>query len=387
MAGMRDGIVKRGATWTYIIREFDPATGGRKQRWVGGFATRAEAVRARDEARVAEHRGESVAASRVTLQMHLESWLERADVKPKTLSGYRYNVERYVIPRIGGLLLQEIRPATLTAFYAGLSRDGGRDGRPLGPSSVQGVHRTLRSALTSAVREQLLHSNPATNATLPPKPAVVAREDREAAEIHAFSAQELQSFLAAAAEHRLSALFHLAAFTGARRGELLHLRWPDIDFDRGRVRIFGTRSVVDGEAIEGTPKSGRARTITIDPATVEVLRTLRTRQAEEEVAAGQLWIGAGHLFTNPVGKPIHPDTPSGLMPKLCQAAGLRHRRFHDLRHTHATILLTTGVPPHEVADRLGHRDATVTLQVYASVLHGRADALGDVFARAMGQAS
>jgi integrase len=305
-------------------------------------------------------------------------------VKPKTKSSYSYNVERYVIPRIGGVRLQDVRPLMITQLYAGLRVDGGRDGSELGWQSVQSIHRTLSTASNAAARMQLIHSNPAARAQLPPRPRAATREDREAEDLKVFSPGQLHEFLGAASEHRLGCLFHLAAYTGARRGELLHLRWSDVDLERGRVLVMGSRSLAGSEVVEGTPKSGRSRTVSIDPQTVLVLREHRARQAEERLAAGAVWEDrADYVFRSSTGEPVHPDTPSKLMKRLCAAAQVPWRRFHDLRHTHATILLSHGVPPHEVAERLGHADATITLKVYAKVLRERSNGLGDAFAAAM----
>nr|WP_231329739.1 site-specific integrase [Actinomadura graeca] len=173
---------------------------------------------------------------------------------------------------------------------------------------------------------------------------------------------QLRAFLVTAEAHRLSAFFHLAAYTGARRGELLNLRWPDVDLDGASVHIRGSVGFVAGERIEGTTKSGRSRVVSIDPGTVDVLKAHRKRQFADKLKAGEFWKGKedGHVFTTGWGEPIHPDTVSSLMATLIKehnAAGgvvpLPHARLHDLRHVHATTLLLAGVAVHVVAARLG----------------------------------
>lgn len=383
-AKMKNGIVKRGATYSYVVRERDPATGVSRPRWTGGYKTRQEAVDAREEARVAARRGESVIRSRDPLSDYLNSWLNALDVKPKTLDGYRYNVDRYVLPRLGATKLQDVTPQHLTRLYRSLRADGGRAGGELGWPSVNAVHRTLSSALSDAVQAQLLHSNPAERAQLPPKPRATTREAREAQELQVYSPSQLTTFLAAASRHRLGPLFHLAAYTGARRGELLHLRWTDIDFDKRTLHIAGSRTMAAGKPVEGTTKGGYSRTTSLDTSTLRVMRGHRTAQTQERLIAGALWGDhPDYVFRTQTGAPIHTDTPSSLMPKLSAEAGLPRIRFHDLRHTHATILLSAGVPVHEVADRLGHADATITLKVYAKVLQDRASGLGDAFEAAV----
>jgi integrase len=376
---LRDGVVKRGASWSFVVRVPDPATGRTRPKWVGGFASESAAKAARDEARVAARRGEYIDRAKVTVRAYLHEWLggHAASVKPQTWSGYRYDVEHYIVPRIGGHRMQGLRPAIISRFYRDLAESGGRNGRPLGPRTVDRVHRTLRKALNDAVRvEQILVSNPAERAKRP-------RLGRsEVAPV--WSGEQLRTFLAVASGHRLSAFFRVAAYTGARRGELLHLRWSRVDLEAGEVTISGSAAVVDGRRVEGSTKGDRARIVSIDSETVTILREHRARQAAERLIAGPMWTSAGdYVFTTETGGPLYPDTPTQLMPKLITAASLPKIRLHDLRHLHATTLLLSGVPVHVVAARLGHTDPAVTLRVYAHVLREQAPEVADLFAEAM----
>ena len=386
MSKMRNGIVKRGSTYSCVVRVKDPATGASKPVWEGGFKSHAEAVDRRDEAREALRKGTYIRRTHETVGDYLMSWLGQVDVRPKTLDGYAYNVHHYVRPYLGAVPLHDLTGPMLSSFYADLRLRGGRNGGELGWRSVQAVHRTLSSALSSATASGLLINNPADRAVLPPKPRPATREEWEARNLQIFTPTELTTFLKVASAHRLGAFFHLAAYTGARRGELLYLRWGDVDLDNRTIDLLGSRTQAGGKAVEGPTKGGKPRRVTIDPLTVEVLRTHRAAQAAERLRAGPLWDDAGdYIFTRPAGRPIHLDTPSSLMPKLCRAAKVPVIRLHDLRHTHASILLSAGRPPHEVAERLGHRDATVTLQVYAQVLRERSAGLGDAFAAAISE--
>ncbi len=152
-AKLRDGIVKRGTGWSYVVRVADPATGLTRPKWVGGFVSEDAAKAARDDARVAARRGEYVDRASVTVREYLLEWLEThaGSVKPKTMAGYRYNLEHWVIPQIGGQRLQGLRPAAVSALYRELAASGGRGGRPLSAQSVETVHRTLRKALNDAL--------------------------------------------------------------------------------------------------------------------------------------------------------------------------------------------------------------------------------------------
>jgi integrase len=191
----------------------------------------------------------------------------------------------------------------------------------------------------------------------------------------------------------LFAFYHLAAYTGARRGELVNLRWRDIDLAACEVHITGSAAIVGGTRIEGTTKTGRSRTVSIDAGTAQILKEHHARQATEQLAVGTGWRGTNdYVFTTGWGEPVHPDTVSSLMADLIrshneaqdQAGGpLPHARLHDLRHIHATTLLLAGVPVHVVAARLGHADPSITLRVYAHVIREQVAEAADVFARSI----
>ena len=389
---LRDGVMKRGATWSYVIRVKDLETGISKPKWVGGFATEEAAKAARDEARVKAHHGQYIDRSAITVGTYLDDWIEAhaVEIKPKTLQDYRHLVNRHVRPHLGELRLQAITPARITKLYRDLLTNGGRQGTGLSPRTVAYVHAVLRKAFRDAVVvEQLLPSSPVERAKRPRKavsePGTV------------WAPAQLAAFLATAQRHRLSAFYHLAAYTGARRGELLYLRWPAIDLDAAEITLGGSVTVIRGNRVEGTTKGGRSRVISIDADTVTILREHRQRQAEERQSAGTAWNGtSGLVFTTRWGEPLFPDTVTALMTKLINrhnqsirppARPLPHARLHDLRHLHATTLLLAGVPVHVVAARLGHADPAVTLRVYSHVLREHATGIGDNFAQAIARSA
>jgi integrase len=387
---VRDGVVKRGKTWSYVVRVKDPGTGVSKPRWVGGFATEADAKAARDQARVTARTGQYVDRSPVTVASYLDQWIEAhaVEVKPKTLQDYRHLIDRHVKPRIGALRLQAVRPAQITRLYRDLLEAGGRSGAGLSPRTVEYVHAVLRKAFRDAVLvDQILPSSPVERAKRPRKPV------REPGEI--WTPGQVCAFLDAAQGHRLFAFYHLALYTGARRGELLNLRWRDVDLARAEVHITGSTAVIGGARVEGTTKSGRSRTVSVDAGTVQVLKEHRARQAEERLTAGPGWLGSDeYVFTTGWGGPVHPDTVSSLVADLIEAYNATARensggdllpraRLHDLRHIHATTLLLAGVPVHVVAARLGHADPSVTLRVYAHVIRDQVADAADVFARSI----
>ncbi len=249
---LRDGVMKRGATWSYVIRVKDTETGISKPRWVGGYATEQEAKAARDEARVKARRGEYIDRNRITVTAYLDDWIDShaMEIKPRTLHDYRSCIRLYVTPRIGHLPIQAVRPSTITKLYRELLTSGGRDGKPLAVATLTHLHAVLRKAFRDAlIVDKLIATNPVERAKRP------QAHTQEPGTVWAVA--QLRAFLDTAARHRLGAFFHVAAYTGARRGELLNLRWPDVDLETKRLTITGSTAVIAGERIDGTTKSGR----------------------------------------------------------------------------------------------------------------------------------
>ena len=314
---LRDGVMKRGTTWSYVIRVKDPETGISKPRWVGGFATEEDAKAARDEARVKARHGEYIDRNRVTVATYLNDWIDAhaMEIKPRTLADYRACIRLYATPRIGHLPIQAVRPSTITKLYRDLLTNGGRDGQPLAVATVTHLHAVLRKAFGDAVIvDELIGSNPVERAK---RPRAQAQEPGTV-----WTIAQLRAFLVTAQQHRLFAFFHVAAYTGARRGELLNLRWKDIDLDGKKITITGSTAVIAGERVNGTTKSGRTRVVSIDDETVTVLRQRMADQVAEQHQAGDSWRGIkdGYVFTTGWGEPIYPDTVTSLMTKLIRAS-------------------------------------------------------------------
>src|SRR5215475_8498483 len=288
MPQLRDGVIKRGGSWSYVIRVRDPATGVSKPKWVGGFETEEDAKAAQDEARVRARRGEFVNRSTSTVAGYLAEWVEAhaSTVKPKTFAGYRHDIDHYIVPRLGRMRLQALRPAVISKLYRDLAEHGGRDGQALSATTISHIHRTLRKALADAVDvEQLLIANPAARSKRP--------RSTNFEPMHVWTAHQLGAFLTTARSHRLFAFYRLAADTGARRGELLYLRWSAVDLDAAEVTFGGSTAVVRGQRIEGTTKGGRSRTISLDRDTIAILREHRRQQTEERLGGGSAWIDTG----------------------------------------------------------------------------------------------
>jgi integrase len=185
-----------------------------------------------------------------------------------------------------------VRPSTITKLYRELLTSGSRDGKPLAIATVTHLHAVLRKAFRDAVIvDELIGGNPVERAKRPRahtcEPGTV------------WTVAQLRAFLATARQHRLTAFFHVAAYTGARRGHLLNLRWPDVDLEAKRLTITGSTAVIAGERIDGTTKSGRTRVVCIDDGTVAALRQHKSNQAADQLKAGDSWRGAKTATCSP----------------------------------------------------------------------------------------
>jgi integrase len=366
--------------------------GRRSRQSLGAYPTRkAAAVALREEL---GHRDQGIVLdpAKVTLAQAAERALDHLAAlgrDEKTLERYHELVSLHVLPTLGGLPLRQLQPAHLDALYARLLREGRRDGRPGGlhPRTVGHVHRVVHRVLKQAVRWRLLSVNPAADLELPTVPSSeMVTLDREQA-----------GRLLEAAERRplMRWLVLLGLATGARLGELLALRWADVDLDAGTVRIGHSRRNLkgrrqpDGSRTEGRmqvkgPKSeAGVRTVAPDPAVVAALRRLRAEQATRRLALGPAYSDEDLVICRPDGRPYRPDSVSTMFRKFVDDLGLpRTIHTHTLRHSAASFLAAAGVPASDIAAQLGHKDGgQLALKVY---VHPMAEGLARA-GRVLGQ--
>jgi len=273
--------------------------------------------------------------------------------------------------------ISRLRPLDIANLYQELSERGGTNGEMLSGRTVTYVGAVLKNALAYAVDvEGIIPKNVAKGVPLPKNQKKVNEP---------FSPEQIRKFLLEVKTHRLSALFRLAIYTGARKGELLALTWSDLDFEQQLLVISKNRIVVRGKnVVQVSTKGGEGRrTISIDPDTLEIMKDHKKRQFEERLRAGSLWNETGYIFVSEFGEPIYYGTPTQLFTKIKNRLNLPEQRFHDLRHFRATQLLKAGTPLHVVAHRLGHRDPMVTATTYAHVTRDQAENVSIVFAKAV----
>jgi integrase len=360
--------------------ERDPESGARIRRRVGAgsYRTKKEADQVLRDALEQARRGWR-GPSRFTLSQYLrDEWLPGVSMElaQTTAALYRTLMEAYVIPRIGGIRIDSLSSADLTNLYGELLVRGGRGGRPLKPKTVRHVHTTLRKALADAVEARHVAWNPAATAKAPR-----VRPTKDPA---AWDHKQLAKFLHHIAMDRLAALWILAASTGMRRGELLGLRWRDLDLDAGELSIRQTVVCYGKLLVIKEPKTERGRrTIPIDPRAVAALRIHHRSQAEEKLAAGAAYADQGLVFSDEIGDPLRPDTVTAGFRRHVKAAGLPHLTPHGLRHTFATVGLEAGVDVLYVAELLGHSSPAITQSIYQHTRRDRLAAAAETIGEAI----
>lgn len=282
---------------------------------------------------------------RITLAEFLAKFLEdtaKHTLKPKTYSTYKWLIEKHVIPEIGRIKLASLKPHHLQKLY-GDKIDSG-----LSKKTVLHIHSVIRRALNEAIKWGLINNNPCSAVTPP-------RAEKSIPEV--WSIEQAQEFLQAVREHRWYTIYLIALTTGARRGEILGLEWENIDFDRKTVSIQKTVSEISGKPVIGKPKTKRSRRkISLPDIVIDALK--------------ELGGGTGFVFTTSNNTPITPRNLLRHYYSVLDELDIPRIRFHDLRHTAATILLTKDVHPKKVQELLGHSSITLTLDTYSHVIKG-----------------
>lgn len=323
--------------------------GKRRRRTVYG-RTKAEVLRKLVDLQHEALTGALTEPNRLTVAVFLASWLQdvaRARVRPSTLARYSGLVQKHVAPYIGGLQLRKVTPLVLQRLYSQLEKDGAS------PRTRELVHVVLHAAFKHARRVNLLRENPAD---LVDKPRAPKRSMR------ALSREEAAALLGAAKGDRLEALYVLAVTLGLRQGELLALRWEDVDLRQGTLTVRHTQQELNGRLLVSEPKTAASRrTIPLPGRVKTALHEHRKRMLAEGLRSE--WV-----FCDTRGGPLRRSnlTRRSFWP-LLERAGLPRIRFHDLRHTAATLLLEQGVPLKTVQALLGHSTIAVTADTYAHV--------------------
>ena len=305
----------------------------------------------------------------MTVGEYLDRWLKDSDrdsVRGSTHERHTEIIKLHIRPALGRLKLSKLTPAHVQGLYRDKLDSG------LSPATVQKIHTVLHKALAQALRWNMVPRN-VTDAVRAPRPAPK--------EMRPLSPEGARTLIGAARGDMLEALYVLAVHTGMRQGELLALKWEDVDLNEGVLRVRRTLARSKGRISLGEPKTRKSRrTVHLTGAAVQALRSHLERQLEDIGRLGDLYRDHGLVFTSEVGTLINPtNLRRRSFAPLLQRAGLPQIRFHDLRHTCATLLLVRNVHPKYVQELLGHATVAITLDTYSHVIPG----MGNQAARAM----
>jgi integrase len=358
----------------------DPISGRRMTRYVTVRGTKRQAEAELTRLLNQRNNGSYVEPTKMTVAEYLRHWLSSEidrRVAARTAARHRGIAEKNIIPRLGHVPMRKLAAVHIEEFEAALLREGwvkaratpkAKDGEPapmvepkgLSAQTVKHVHRTLSQALNHAVRVGVLFKNPAQQVK-PPRPP--------AREIKILSREEIGTLLKAARGTDLYVPVLVGVTTGLRRGELLGLRWSDIDLSTGRLTVSQSIERVKGVIAFKAPKTRTSRrTVTLPALTVAALEQHWKAQAQERLKLGLGRDPHGLVFTRPDGEPMDPDTLTKAFGKLVAASKVTPITFHGLRHTHISHLLMDGVHVKVVSERAGHANVNITLSVYAAYI-------------------
>ena len=317
-------------------------------------------------------------AKTYTVGSWLEAWMEnyaKVKLRPSTFKTSQDFLKNHIKPQIGGIPLADLTSLDLQRFYKHLL-DGGRVDRieakkkpkGLAPKTVRNIHQMIGSAYNLALEQRLVTKNPTQGCALP---------KAEHKEMQTLPIEQLTSFLREAKDSGVFALYYIDLTTGLRRGELLGLKWSDIDLGKGDLRVQRQIGRIDGKIIEMPLKTKKAyRTLPLSADAIDVLMQQRRKTGNSE------WV-----FPSPTGGPMSPDSVLHMLQRVLKRAGLPRIRFHDLRHTFATMALQNGVDVKTVSSMLGHYSAGFTLDTYAHVTTDAqlktAQTMGNILSRAV----
>lgn len=363
---MRGHLVKRYKnTWNLVLelgRRRDPETGKVKriQKWFTFEGTKKEAERALNEKLNLYYRGHVIEPSKMLFGEWLDQWLETA-VQPskaiRTYETYKSLIKVHLKPKLGEHPIGELRPDHLDAYYLAST---------LSQKTLENHHHVLNGALSAAVAYKMIQDNPAALAMNKPH--------GEESEAQCWDVDDAKRFLEAAEQRgpQSAAFYRLALETGARKGELCGFQWKDLDWEKGAITVMRQLVKRWPEPLFGPPKRKKPRVIDLSQQCLAALRQHRKSQAEIRLQAGSAYEDHGLIFAYeqpPFGMPLSANNIGQReYAKLIKAAGVRAITFHGLRHTAATLMLKQGTAIKVVAERLGHKKPTITLDVYAHVL-------------------
>jgi integrase len=371
-------IYKRAkGSWTIIYDlPADSVTGKRRQKSQTVKGTKRDAERALREVLLSLEQGTYVKPNKITLGAWLRHWLKdyvSMNTTDRTQESYTSIVERHLIPSLGKVILTDLQAVHIQSYYADKLSKGRADGKGgLSARSIVYHHRILSNSLDYAVKMGVVVRN-MVKLVQPPRVAKVT--------MNTLSPEEVTRFLDAARETDYYVYFATLLYTGLRRGELLALRWRNLDFESATLTVVETAyKLGNGNYVIKEPKTTQSRrTVTLPHSLVELFKVYRAAQELLRIQLGVSLDADDFVFIRPDGSPINPNAVTLAFKRITKKAMLRSVRIHDLRHTYATLMLKAGVHPKVVSERLGHANIGITLDIYSHVLPGMQETAAEKF--------
>ena len=334
----------------------DPVTGKQIFKNVLG-KTQAEVKEKLARALVEAGQVDFTKTGQYTVGTWMDTWFEnvaKVKVRPSSHQTYKGYIDNHIKPSIGNIPLEKLTTMDLQKFYRKLLTKGRverveskEQPKGLSAKTVRNINQVISSAMDFAVAQKIISENPCKAVTLP---------KLEHKEMQTIPAEQLQTFLQEAKATGVYEMYYIELATGLRRGELLGLKWTDIDWKNGIIKVRRQVARVDGQIVEAPLKTKNSyRAVSISPQAIEVLREQKRKTNDT------------YVFPSPNGGPISPDSVNNMLKRVLERAGIPKVRFHDLRHTFATIALQNGVDIKTVSGMLGHFSAGFTLDTYAHV--------------------
>jgi integrase len=375
-SNMKGTVKKRGNTWSYIVDiGRDPITGKRRQKTKGGFPRQKDADAALRKILNELDANRYLEPSKESFSSYMEFWFTshyQKRIKETTASSRKYLMDKHLIREnpFANKPLSKITTEDIDAFY-NLKLD-----EEYSTSTIRKLHQLLNQAFGQAVKWKKISSNPVINAD----PPSVKKE-----EMKIWSFDEIDSFLNQCKGERHYLTFLLAIYTGMRKGELLGLKWSDIDFGKKSIRIQRSLSHIPNKGyLLSTPKTKKSkRQVPIPDSLVKELKAHKERQETQRKRLGEQYQDQDLVICTEIGTLQDPRNVLRVMKRISKAANVTSIRFHDIRHTHASILISEGVDIVRVAARLGHSDPTITLKNYAHLIPNQDDEVADIFHNAI----
>ena len=358
---------RKGQSWQLTVEmPRDPITGERKRKYKTVTGTKKEADQALRRFITELERGEYIEDNNITVSDWLQKWLEVyivPTVSPTTLVGYKGMIRRYIDPLIGHLQVQEMN-ALAVQIWVNKLKASPSSGEPLTAGTIKHTYHVLRGAMDKAVQAGLIHRSPCAGIQLPKgekkKPVI-------------YDETQIQQLLDFTRGTEMELIIDLELCMGMRRGELLGLQWQDVNWEKNQIHIIRSRVAVDGKSVVKQPKTeSGTRTLDVPEILMKKLKSYKVKCMEQKIRVGRRLLEEDFIIVHPDGKPIYPEYVSQMFTKLQKRANLPKCRFHDLRHLCASIMVKQGVEVKVAQERLGHKDITTTMNIYAHVLPGSA---------------